>query len=158
MTVAIKVLDRGLREDFGFESLLWVYSGRRGVHCWAADKRARQMPDEARTAVAEYFSVYKCGPGVTLTARWVPLRARWVTLRARWVTLRARWVTLSARWVTLNASPLFVAGGSGHIFWKAASKGDPRQQQHRVLKCLQGGRAHQLAAYGVATLLLLLST
>jgi hypothetical protein len=37
--------------------------------------------------------------------------------------------------------------------WKAASlKADPRQQQDWFLKSLQGGRAHPLAACGVATL------
>ena len=37
--------------------------------------------------------------------------------------------------------------------WKAAtSKAEPRQQQDWILKCVQGGRAHPLAACGVATL------
>jgi hypothetical protein len=34
----------------------------------------------------------------------------------------------------------------------ATSKADPRRQQDRFLKCLQCGRAHPLAACGVATL------
>ena len=59
MTVAIKVLDAGLRLDFGFNHILWVYSGRRGVHCWVCDDRARKLSNEARTSVAEYFSCYK---------------------------------------------------------------------------------------------------
>ncbi|XP_022037574.1 DNA primase small subunit isoform X1 [Helianthus annuus] len=59
MTIAIKVIDTALRDDFGFNHILWVYSGRRGVHCWVCDTKARRLNNEQRSAVAEYFRVYK---------------------------------------------------------------------------------------------------
>ncbi|KAI5655344.1 hypothetical protein M9H77_32531 [Catharanthus roseus] len=59
MTIAIKVIDTALRDDFGFSHILWVYSGRRGVHCWVCDGKARRLNNEQRAAIADYFRVYK---------------------------------------------------------------------------------------------------
>lgn len=57
VVMAIKVVDSCLREDFAFEHIMWVYSGRRGAHAWISDKRARDMPDDRRRALAGYLAV-----------------------------------------------------------------------------------------------------
>ncbi|KAL6852776.1 p48 polypeptide of DNA primase [Amphichorda felina] len=61
MTMAIKVVDLALREDFGFRHIMWVYSGRRGAHAWVCDKKARTMDDQKRRAIAGYLEVIKGG-------------------------------------------------------------------------------------------------
>lgn len=61
ITVAMKIITRAMNEDFGFYHLLWVYSGRRGVHCWVCDDSARTISSRARSAIIEYLSVVKGG-------------------------------------------------------------------------------------------------
>lgn len=61
ITMAIKVVDVALRDDFGFSHILWVYSGRRGAHAWVCDKRARLMDDQKRRAIAGYLELLKGG-------------------------------------------------------------------------------------------------
>lgn len=59
MTMAIKVIDVTLREDFGFKHIMWVYSGRRGAHAWVCDKKVRSFDDQKRRAIAGYLEVVR---------------------------------------------------------------------------------------------------
>lgn len=61
IVVAVQVLDSSLRSDFGFKHLLWVYSGRRGIHLWISDKGACEMADDARKAIVGWLEVVKGG-------------------------------------------------------------------------------------------------
>lgn len=46
-------------DDFSFQNILWVFSGRRGVHCWVADKRARLLSPASRKAIVSYLDIVK---------------------------------------------------------------------------------------------------
>lgn len=45
---AYYVLKKILKEAFGFVHILWVFSGRRGLHAWICDKSARSMNKKLR--------------------------------------------------------------------------------------------------------------
>lgn len=64
ISVAVKILDASLREQFGFQHLLWVYSGRRGIHCWISDAEAMQLTDEQRKALMGWIDIIKGGQGM----------------------------------------------------------------------------------------------
>ncbi|PVG01324.1 prim-pol domain-containing protein [Serendipita vermifera] len=61
IAAAVDVLDETLRKDFGYNLLLWVYSGRRGIHCWVSDEAAMNLTDEQRKAIMGWIEVIKGG-------------------------------------------------------------------------------------------------
>lgn len=64
MILACKTIDYALEYSFGFKHLMWVFSGRRGIHCWISDRNARVLKNFKRKAIIEFLnSGYKqCTP------------------------------------------------------------------------------------------------
>ncbi|EIW78466.1 prim-pol domain-containing protein [Coniophora puteana RWD-64-598 SS2] len=61
IAAAVRVLDTTLREQFGFRHMLWVYSGRRGIHLWISDADALELTDEQRRALVASLTVIEGG-------------------------------------------------------------------------------------------------
>jgi len=61
ISAAVRILDSAIRDQFGFKHLLWVYSGRRGIHLWISDKEAMELTDEQRKAVVGWLTVIQGG-------------------------------------------------------------------------------------------------
>lgn len=61
VTLAVAVVDAALRHDFGVRHRVWVFSGRRGVHCWVSDPRMRALRENGRRAFVEYLDVLSGG-------------------------------------------------------------------------------------------------
>lgn len=76
MIIAGKIIDAAIKEDFGYNHILWVFSGRRGlgslqcskkiclqllfvgIHAWVCDAAAKQLDDFSRTIIADYLNVF----------------------------------------------------------------------------------------------------
>ena len=57
MVAAYEVLKVALEQDFGFKHIMWVFSGRRGIHAWVCDDRARLMNNQIRSCVTSYLDI-----------------------------------------------------------------------------------------------------
>ncbi|MFX1518358.1 MAG: DNA primase catalytic subunit PriS [Promethearchaeota archaeon] len=58
---AMIFLDATMKEDFGFEELVWIFSGRRGVHCWVCDDIGKKLDQIQRSAIINYLTLIKEG-------------------------------------------------------------------------------------------------
>ncbi|KAF9047341.1 prim-pol domain-containing protein [Panaeolus papilionaceus] len=61
ISAAVRILDAAIREEFGYSKLVWVYSGRRGIHLWISDKEAMELTDEQRKALVGWLTVIPGG-------------------------------------------------------------------------------------------------
>jgi len=57
VNLAISIIDETLRFDFGMENIIWLFSGRRGVHGWVIDKRGFNLNQEQRMSIINYLTV-----------------------------------------------------------------------------------------------------
>lgn len=55
MRVACHILYRSMSEDFGFKYMMFVFSGRRGLHLWVCDREACEMEEYNRRSIMNYL-------------------------------------------------------------------------------------------------------
>ncbi|KAK2574967.1 hypothetical protein KPH14_008730 [Odynerus spinipes] len=55
IVIACKILNIYLENDFGYHHILWIFSGRRGIHCWVCDKDARTLNQCVRSGILKFM-------------------------------------------------------------------------------------------------------
>ena len=55
--IAIQVISKALTNLFDFHHFFFVFSGRRGIHCWVCDKRARQLSSKLRSSILDFLTI-----------------------------------------------------------------------------------------------------
>lgn len=58
MTCSIKVLNIALEKYFGFKHKLWIFSGRRGIHCWVGDPGTQEFSGRIRSSIIHFLHTY----------------------------------------------------------------------------------------------------
>ena len=53
MGTAIKFISVFLDRTFGLDNIFWVYSGRRGMHCWIVDSKYRKTKQNIRESIVK---------------------------------------------------------------------------------------------------------
>ncbi|KAF8917907.1 DNA primase catalytic subunit [Mucidula mucida] len=61
ISAAVRVLDKSIRDQFGYQHLIWIYSGRRGIHLWISDPEAMELTDDERRAIVGWLTVVQPG-------------------------------------------------------------------------------------------------
>ncbi len=59
INVSIIMIDETLRRDFGMNDIVWLFSGRRGVHAWVLDRVGFNLGRDQRQSIIDYLSVVR---------------------------------------------------------------------------------------------------
>lgn len=55
LCAAVHALDFLIQMHLGFHECMWLFSGRRGVHCWVLDPAAGLLSESTRRSIATFF-------------------------------------------------------------------------------------------------------
>lgn len=73
MSCALDCLTKALAENFGFHCVLPVFSGRRGIHIWVCDERARALTGHVRECIVKYLNIREIVCSPSFVAKKCPL-------------------------------------------------------------------------------------